>query len=53
MLKLYSRSRIWRNVFFVIEIMYPTKREHKTKHNIPPIMIVGIEAQHANSVNVL
>jgi hypothetical protein len=30
---------------FVIEAMYPTRREHIAKHNIPPIMMIGIETQ--------
>ncbi len=38
---------------FVIETMYQTKREHKAKHNIPPIMTIGIETRQEDSVNVL
>jgi hypothetical protein len=33
--------------------MYQTKKEHKVKHNIPPIMTIGTEILQIDWVNVL
>ncbi len=33
--------------------MYQTKKEHGTKHNIPPIMMIGIEILQVDQVNIL
>jgi hypothetical protein len=38
---------------FIIEAMYQTRREHRVKHNIPPIMTISFEIQRAYSMNVL
>ncbi len=38
---------------FVTETMYQTKKEHRVKHNSPPIMTIGTKIWQVDQVNVL